>query len=439
MQLMAVSAYAFYSSTGISITGSDKRQIDRLILIAILLYQDRNPADGTFANLPATFLFMRGYTGHEHYDKFGLINMNARLYDPFLGRFLSPDPQVQAPDNGQNYNRYTYALNNPLKYTDPDGEFWHLVIGAAIGGTVNWLAHGAKFNAEGLKYFGIGALAGALAAGFGTGVSAALGGGSFGAGFLGTATKAASIGFESGFAIGFFSGATNGFVSGVGNSLANGDDLGSALRNGQKQMLMQGAAGALLGGIGGGISASRNGYGFWDGSLKLDPHEYEVYLASLGGGASPPPNPGMLDYSIAKEGVVAVHFYKWVRYENMYGDQVFDINEAFTNIAKNSTRFARGGEGFSSRIFNIDVGGTKVANQLSINFRLSSSNHSKIVDPIFLTRLSGGRDYVLNGVHWVRMTSNSNWTYSTPKSVEIFWAKWLHQYLTFFFSAFAFY
>ena len=84
----------------------------------------RNPADGSFTNLPATFLFSRGFTGHEHYDKFGLINMNARLYDPFLGRFLSPDPQVQAPGYGQNYNRYTYALNNPLKYTDPDGEFF---------------------------------------------------------------------------------------------------------------------------------------------------------------------------------------------------------------------------------------------------------------------------------------------------------------------------
>ncbi len=49
--------------------------------------------------------------------------MNARLYDPLLGRFLSPDPYVQAPDFTQNFNRYSYALNNPLKYTDTDGEF----------------------------------------------------------------------------------------------------------------------------------------------------------------------------------------------------------------------------------------------------------------------------------------------------------------------------
>ena len=43
-------------------------------------------------------------------------------YDPALGRFLSPDPYVQAPDFTQNFNRYSYCLNNPLKYTDEDGE-----------------------------------------------------------------------------------------------------------------------------------------------------------------------------------------------------------------------------------------------------------------------------------------------------------------------------
>ena len=45
---------------------------------------------------------------------------------------------------------------NPLVYTDPSGEFWHLVIGAAIGGTINWLTHGAEFTWKGLGYFGVG-------------------------------------------------------------------------------------------------------------------------------------------------------------------------------------------------------------------------------------------------------------------------------------------
>ena len=68
-----------------------------------------------------TFKFHRGYTGHEHLDEFKLIDMNGRMYDPLLARFLSPDPFVQMPDFSQNFNRYTYCLNNPLIYTDPSG------------------------------------------------------------------------------------------------------------------------------------------------------------------------------------------------------------------------------------------------------------------------------------------------------------------------------
>jgi hypothetical protein len=50
--------------------------------------------------------------------------MNGRVYVPALARFLSPDPYVQAPLFSQNFNRYSYALNNPLMYSDPSGEKW---------------------------------------------------------------------------------------------------------------------------------------------------------------------------------------------------------------------------------------------------------------------------------------------------------------------------
>lgn len=69
------------------------------------------------------FGLRRGYTGHEMINEFGIINMNGRLYDPALGRFFSPDPYIQFPDYSQSYNRYSYCLNNPLKYTDPSGQF----------------------------------------------------------------------------------------------------------------------------------------------------------------------------------------------------------------------------------------------------------------------------------------------------------------------------
>lgn len=74
-----------------------------------------------------TPLFDRGFTGHEHLYAFGLINMNGRMYDPLMSSFLSVDRYVQSPENSQNFNRYAYCLNNPLKYTDPSG--WVMVGG----------------------------------------------------------------------------------------------------------------------------------------------------------------------------------------------------------------------------------------------------------------------------------------------------------------------
>ena len=63
----------------------------------------------------------RGFTGHEHLDELDFIHMNARVYDPDIGRFLSPDPTVAHPNNPQSFNRYAYAYNNPLNATDPTG------------------------------------------------------------------------------------------------------------------------------------------------------------------------------------------------------------------------------------------------------------------------------------------------------------------------------
>lgn len=81
----------------------------------------RNPADWTYNSIPAAQKMIRGYTGHEHLDELDLINMNGRIYYPVLGRFIEPDPLVQDPSDIQNMNRYSYVLNNPLKYIDPSG------------------------------------------------------------------------------------------------------------------------------------------------------------------------------------------------------------------------------------------------------------------------------------------------------------------------------
>lgn len=73
----------------------------------------------------------RGYTGHEEIVEVGLVHMNGRVYDQELGRFISPDPIIQAPYVTNSFNRYAYVMNNPLKYTDPTGYLWDSVKSAA--------------------------------------------------------------------------------------------------------------------------------------------------------------------------------------------------------------------------------------------------------------------------------------------------------------------
>ena len=226
--------------------------------------------DGAGKVLQGLTLLDRGFTGHEHLQTVGLIHMNGRLYDPALHRFLQPDNYVQDPFNTQNFNRYGYCLNNPLVYVDQNGEFWHLVIGAVVGGVINWATHGAKFSAQGLGYFGVGALAGALSAGVMGGTSSALAGGAFSAGFLGSSSAAAvSSSFFSGAVIGAASGLTGGITSGIGNSLVSGQNIGQALKNGINDGLTGTAFGAITGGIAGGIDAVIDGRNFWRGDRKI--------------------------------------------------------------------------------------------------------------------------------------------------------------------------
>jgi RHS repeat-associated protein len=77
------------------------------------------PAPGTFSFDPT--YTDRGYTGHEHIDHMGLVNMNGRIYDPEIGKFLSADPTTQYPESTQGWNRYAYCGNNPMSFVDPTG------------------------------------------------------------------------------------------------------------------------------------------------------------------------------------------------------------------------------------------------------------------------------------------------------------------------------
>ena len=212
----------------------------------------------------------RGYTGHEMLSEFDIINMNGRLYDPVLGRFLSPDNYVQMPDNSQNFNRYSYCLNNPLKYTDPSGEFWNLIIGVAIGGVFNWASHGFQLNAKGLGYFATGAVAGAVGAGLASGVNVAMAGGNFWTGAAGLAKGIASTGFLTGAASGASAGFAGGFIFGAGNSWVGGSSFGKGLLAGLGSGSIGALEGGFAGGLLGGLDALDKGTNFWTGKASFN-------------------------------------------------------------------------------------------------------------------------------------------------------------------------
>lgn len=89
----------------------------------------------------------RGYTSHEHFMEVGIIHMNGRLYDPLLRRFLNADENIQDPTNTQIYNKYGYAVNNPLMYNDPSGEVLPFLVGIGIGWFAATVLSGAIIGA----------------------------------------------------------------------------------------------------------------------------------------------------------------------------------------------------------------------------------------------------------------------------------------------------
>ena len=210
----------------------------------------RNPDNWAENDNRTTWLVNRGYTGHEHLDAFGIINMNGRVYDPLTASFFSPDPYVQAPDNWMSFNRYSYCLNNPLIYTDPNGEFWWYVVAGIIGGTINVVTHWDEVSSggflTGLGYFGVGALSSVAGCAVGTAV----------AGIVGT------TGILGGATVGFFSGFASGFVAGGGNALMAGDSFMEGAFNGAAAGSF---SGLLSGGIFGGWSAYSQGKNVWTG------------------------------------------------------------------------------------------------------------------------------------------------------------------------------
>ncbi len=168
----------------------------------------------------------RGFTNHEHYDLFAMIDMNGRVYDPILGRFIQADPYIEDFTDLQALNRYAYVENNPLSYTDPSGYFFKKLfksikkaVSSVVKAVVNVVKPVVNFVQENWKPL--------LATAVGIGAAAFTGGGSL-----------------------FLSGAAGGFASSVTGTLLNGGGLVSALKSGFKGAILGGISASLTSGVG---------------------------------------------------------------------------------------------------------------------------------------------------------------------------------------------
>jgi len=195
-------------------------------------------------NMPT--LTTRTFTGHEQITEIpGLIHMNGRVYDSTLGRFLSADPHIQAPDDSQSYNRYSYVRNNPLKYTDPSGYSWFSSFWKKYGKTITAIV--------------ITAVVVALTGGAGGILAANI------IGLSGLTGYGAMIGFYAVY--GGIMGAVGGFV---GGALATGTMSGAL-------------TGAAWGALGGAVAGGIGGYFGHEGSFLQNRSFHEVKRAIVHG------------------------------------------------------------------------------------------------------------------------------------------------------------
>ncbi len=83
--------------------------------------RNEDGTDDTTCSNGLTSPTTRGFTSQEEIAALCLVNLNARIYDPTIGRFMAADTIVPDAYDGQSYNRYSYTDNRPLTLTDPTG------------------------------------------------------------------------------------------------------------------------------------------------------------------------------------------------------------------------------------------------------------------------------------------------------------------------------
>lgn len=76
------------------------------------------------------------YRGYYYDNDLGMYYLGSRYYNQKWGRFLNADTSSvlsASPLGFTDKNLFAYCDNNPVARTDDGGEFWHIVIGAAVG------------------------------------------------------------------------------------------------------------------------------------------------------------------------------------------------------------------------------------------------------------------------------------------------------------------
>jgi len=150
------------------ITDQNGNRKERMEYFPFGTYREAIDYDSNFPDVFYTF------TGQEDDDDLGLYNYNARLYDPVLGRFISPDRLIPDPSDPQSLNRYTYCLNNPLIYTDPSGEIWQLFLFAFLFGAFSGAVQAHMNNQNWFVGALVGGAIGLVSAGVGVGIGGAV-------------------------------------------------------------------------------------------------------------------------------------------------------------------------------------------------------------------------------------------------------------------------
>ena len=274
-----LTSYCFYrSELGFKILLNNNNKVNQRYSISNKkICQDQYYSTSS-AKTKILFIYDFNTINHYNFIQFQVlkIHCNARLYDPVKKMFLTPDNILQDPYNPQNYNKFGYCLNNPLKYTDPSGNEFvtaALFVSAGIGAIISGLFYVAQnaYNQQGFDWSGLGlsmlqgAVSGAAAYGIGSAfttasVVAALG--KTGTIFAQAAAHGLSQATISGIFKGDFSNFGSDFAAGAVSSLVGSGISKLQIDNPALRKLTMYLGGA----ISGGLAASITGGDFLDGA-----------------------------------------------------------------------------------------------------------------------------------------------------------------------------